>query len=190
MSIKLLGICWLFSMIIISPIRYYYTGAFDQGDDDDDSGDGNSDDGDGHNNGTDTTGGYFAIYKNKSRTDDPYAAYRTYLWVYVVFTYVFTIITKNCLMDQTKKVIRARQRILGFQNSITDRTIRLSGIPPELRTERALKETIESLGIGKIKKIVICKEWKKLDHLFKQRDKVLHKLESYWARMLSIPQLI
>ncbi|GMF06414.1 unnamed protein product [Ambrosiozyma monospora] len=87
-------------------------------------------------------------------------------------------------MDQTKKVIKARQRILGFQNSITDRTIRLSGIPPELRTERALKETIESLGIGKIKKIVICKEWKKLDHLFKQRDKVLHKLEIYWARYL------
>ncbi|GME77883.1 unnamed protein product [Ambrosiozyma monospora] len=93
MSIKLLGICWLFSMVIISPIRYYYTGAFDQGDDDDDrgDGDGNGDDGDGdgdgHNNGTDTIGGYFAIYKHKDRTDDPYAAYRTYLWVYVVFTY-------------------------------------------------------------------------------------------------------
>ncbi|KAG7884214.1 hypothetical protein KL938_002086 [Ogataea parapolymorpha] len=157
MSIKLLSVCWLFSVLIISPIRYYFTGDYDQGDGDDSS-----------------------DPKDPSDATD----YHTYLWLYVIFTYIFTFITEYFLMQQTRKVIQYRQNILGNQNSITDRTIRLSGIPPELRNERALRESIESLGIGKVAKIVICREWKKLDLLFKQRNRIIRKLEIYWARYI------
>ncbi|KAH3665896.1 hypothetical protein OGAPHI_004085 [Ogataea philodendri] len=157
MSIKLLSICWLFSSIIISPIRYYFTGDYDQGDGND-----------------------------KTASDSPSEAtdYYTYLWVYVIFTYIFTFVTKHFLMQQTRKVIECRQKVLGSQKSVTDRTIRLSGIPPELRNERALRDTIESLGIGKVSKIVICREWKKLDTLFHQRDRIIRSLEIYWAQYI------
>ncbi|KAK7683908.1 hypothetical protein QCA50_012879 [Cerrena zonata] len=46
-----------------------------------------------------------------------------------------------------------RQTYLGKQSSITDRTIKLLGIPPMLRNEEDLKRHINSLGIGEIPKI-------------------------------------
>lgn len=62
-----------------------------------------------------------------------------YLWMYVLFTYFFTMIAINMLMRQTKVVVNTRQNYLGKQNTVTDRTIRLSGIPIELRDVNALK---------------------------------------------------
>lgn len=159
MAINLLFVCWAFAVLIISPVRYYYTGSYDQGDDTGDTM--------GTNDGKDTN-----------------QWYHTYLLLYVIFTYLFTYIACHYLVKHAKTVIEKRQQILGKQNSITDRTIRVSGIPPELRTERKLKETIENLHIGTVKKIVICKEWKQLDLLFKTRSKVIHKLEFYWANYL------
>ncbi|KAG0678365.1 hypothetical protein C6P40_000564 [Pichia californica] len=161
MSIKILFVCWLFATFLISPIRYYFTGQYDQGD--------------GNNNNNNTT-----MNVNKStNTENPW--YHTYLLIYLIFTYLFTYVTCYFLINQAKNVINKRQEILGKQNSITDRTIRLSGIPPELRTERVLKETIENLHIGRVEKIVICKEWKKLDSLFERRSKIIQKLELFWS---------
>ncbi|ODV85211.1 hypothetical protein CANARDRAFT_28496 [[Candida] arabinofermentans NRRL YB-2248] len=178
MSIKLLSFCWLFSVAIISPIRYYYTGDYDQGDDPN-GGDNDDGDGDGNNdNGGDSN------LSSKSWDMGDATDFKAYLWLYVIFTYIFTFITTHFLMEQSRKVIKYRQKILGNQNSITDRTIRLSGIPPELRSERALKECIEKLGIGKIDKIVICREWKKLNKLFKYRENIVSKLELHWSNYI------
>lgn len=163
MSIRILFVCWLFASILISPIRYYFTGHYDQGD--------------GDNNGNNT-----GKSSESDPTSDPTKAwYDTYLLIYVIFTYLFTYVACHFLVQQAKTVINKRQEILGKQNSITDRTIRLSGIPPEWRTERVLKEIIENLHIGKVEKIVICKEWKKLDNLFNQRSKIVKKIEFYWS---------
>jgi hypothetical protein len=153
MSIKLLFVCWIFAVLIISPIRYRFTGNYDQ---------------DNNNN------------KNPINNNDSYW-FNTYLSIYVIFTYLFTYITCYFLIKQAKTIIKKRQEILGKQNSITDRTIRLSGIPPELRSEKILKELLENLNIGKVEKIVICKEWKKLDYLFNKREKIIKKLEFYWT---------
>lgn len=159
MSIKILSICWLFATLLISPIRFYFTGQYDQGDGD--------------------AGGPGSPAKDPDGTVESW--YRTYLLIYVVFTYLFTYVTCHYLVQHARTVIEKRQEILGKQNSITDRTIRLSGIPPEMRTERILKEVIENLHIGRVEKIVICKEWKKLDSLFDRRARVVKNLEFYWS---------
>lgn len=111
----------------------------------------------------------------------PQEDYQPYLWTYVFFTYVFTGIVSFFLMQYTQKVIRVRQRYLGAQNSITDRTIRLSGIPTELRDENRLTEHIEKLDIGDVRSITICREWGELDQLFVVRKEIIKKLEGAWC---------
>ena len=147
---------------IISPIRWYYTGRYDQGEEN------------------------YALgsISRLSATDDDDNDYQTYLWTYVVFTYVFTFLTAFVMMKQTIRVLQVRQQYLGQQNSITDRTIKLSGIPPELRTETALKDHIESLGIGSVRNLNLCRDWGTLDRMFDERKKLIRKLERAWAKYL------
>lgn len=167
MAIKLLSLCAFISIAIISPVRYHYTGRYDQGDGDNDG----NNDGDG-------------VEKKIGNEPDIPGGYKPYLWMYVGFTYVFTLLTFYMLIKQTKHVVQTRQQYLGNQNSITDRTIRLSGIPPELRDEESLKKHIEELNIGKVSSITICREWGQLNRLFKHRKQILLKLEDYWAEYL------
>ena len=107
-----------------------------------------------------------------------------YLWIYVVFVYLFSFALMYLVITETKKIIHVRQRYLGAQSSITDRTIRLSGIPPRLRSEEKIKETIENLGIGRVENVTICRNWKPLDDLMTQRMAVLRKLEEAWTAHL------
>ena len=104
-----------------------------------------------------------------------------YLWIYVVFVYVYSLVAIYLIVTETNRVIRVRQKYLGVQSSVTDRTIRLSGIPPELRDEKKIKETIENLEIGKVESVTLCKNWKKLDDLVDERALVLRRLEEAWT---------
>ncbi|KAL8735277.1 MAG: hypothetical protein Q9181_002869 [Wetmoreana brouardii] len=103
------------------------------------------------------------------------------LWMYVVFTYLFTSLAMYLLVTTTQKIIRIRQEYLGSQTTVTDRTIRLSGIPPELRDEEKIKETIENLEIGKVESVILCRNWKELDDMMTQRLVLLRKLEEAWT---------
>lgn len=104
-----------------------------------------------------------------------------YLWIYVIFGYLFSFALIYLVITETKRVIRVRQRYLGAQSSITDRTIRLSGIPLRLRSEEKIKQTIENLEIGKVERVTLCKDWKSLDDLMAERMAVLRKLEEAWT---------
>lgn len=174
MAIQLLSICTLCGLTIIGPIRLYYTGRYDQDQDD-----------------------YMIVLLSKSfslrKRDvgcggalDPSAPedYEGYLWIYVAFTYIFTGLTAYFMLRQTSKVVRTRQSYLGGQNSITDRTVRLAGIPHDLRTEEALKDHIDTLGIGVVRTISLCQDWDELDVLFEQRDELINKLERAWCEYL------
>ncbi|KAL8928178.1 MAG: hypothetical protein Q9208_001888 [Pyrenodesmia sp. 3 TL-2023] len=103
------------------------------------------------------------------------------LWMYVVFTYLFTSLAMYLLVTTTQKIIRIRQEYLGSQTTVTDRTIRLSGIPPELRDEEKIQDTIESLEIGKVESVLLCRNWKELDEMMAQRLVFLRKLEEAWT---------
>jgi hypothetical protein len=162
MCIKILTICVICAITIISPVRYMYTGKVDQDYPSDDEGDED-------------------LFRRLLSLSEPEESYRKFLWMYTLFSYVFTFITAYFLFKQTVKIIDMRHTYLGKQNSITDRTIKLSGIPAILRDEEDLKRHIEKLGIGEVDTIVIVKEWKSLNKLFKVRERILRKVEVYWV---------
>lgn len=108
----------------------------------------------------------------------------SYLWMYVVFAYFFTFVAIYLLMLETTNIIRIRQAYLGSQATITDRTLRLSGIPKEMRTEEEIKNFIEDLQIGKVDNVMLCRNWKELDELMSRRMTCLRKLEESWASYL------
>ena len=104
-----------------------------------------------------------------------------YLWMYLGFVYFFSGVAVYLIIKETQKIIRIRQDYLGSQSTITDRTIRLSGIPKQLRTEELVKETIENLDIGKVDSVTLCRDWGELDDLLNERMAVLRNLETAWT---------
>lgn len=155
-GIRYLSILFFFAVAVILPIHYSYTGRSGL-----DDGGNRTGDGDG-----------------KKRLDtDP-----TYLWTYVVFTYIFSGLAIYLLLQETNRIIRIRQKYLGSQTSTTDRTIRLSGIPPEMRSEDKLKAFLDGLQIGKVESVTLCRNWRELDELMDERLKILRKLEWAWTK--------
>ncbi|KAF2221569.1 hypothetical protein BDZ85DRAFT_265625 [Elsinoe ampelina] len=101
-----------------------------------------------------------------------------YLWMYLVFAYVFSILLMYMIVSNTRQVIEVRQEYLGSQTTITDRTIRLSGVPADLQSEDKIKEFMEELDIGKVESVTLCKDWSELDQSMRTRDYILRKLET------------
>jgi hypothetical protein len=112
-----------------------------------------------------------------------------YLWIYVIFVYLFSTVGIYLIISETKRIIFIRQKYLGTQSSVTDRTIRLSGIPAHLRSEEKIKEIIENLEIGKVDSVMLCKNWKELDDLMADRMRILRKLEEAWTVHLGYQRL-
>lgn len=110
------------------------------------------------------------------------------LWMYVIFVYFFSGLLFYLVVTETKKIIRIRQDYLGSQSTITDRTIRISGIPEALRSEDMIKEAIENLQIGKVDSVLLCRDWKELDELVAKRMDVLRKLEEAWTVHMGHPK--
>tara|TARA_R110002003_G_scaffold110_13_gene9342 strand:+ start:7821 stop:8642 length:822 start_codon:yes stop_codon:yes gene_type:complete len=107
--------------------------------------------------------------------------YTDYLWMYLVFVYLFTGLIMYLIVSETRRIIDIRQEYLGSQTTITDRTIRLSGIPLDLRSEDKIKDFIEDLEIGKVESVTLCRNWKELDSKFLERQTLLRKLEEAWT---------
>jgi calcium permeable stress-gated cation channel len=100
-----------------------------------------------------------------------------YLWMYLVFAYFFTGLVLYLVIAESKRIIQIRQDYLGSQSTITDRTIRLSGIPEELQEEGKIKDFIEELEIGKVDSVLLVRDWSSLDLVVDERDAALRKLE-------------
>ena len=108
-----------------------------------------------------------------------------YLWAHLIFVYLFSGLLFYFLYAYTLRIIRVRQDYLGHQCTITDRTIRLSAIPREMRSEQAIKSHVEGMGIGTVDSVTICRDWKIIDDLMEQRDTLVRKLEEAWTVYLS-----
>lgn len=171
MSIKFLGVAFILAAVVIAPINKHFVGLDLTG---------------GHRKDNETTAdalsshyvsqGFVYIYaagKGKHRVKEN----ESYLWAYLVFTYVFTGLAIYFLTAETRKIIKVRQDYLGSQSTITDKTIRISGIPEELRSEDKITEILEKLEIGKVESITLCRNWKFLDGLMEERAVTLRKLE-------------
>ncbi|GAB7337690.1 hypothetical protein MBLNU457_g2977t2 [Dothideomycetes sp. NU457] len=110
--------------------------------------------------------------------DTPMSEWETdYLWMYLVFVYFFSIFAMYIIVSNTRQVIEVRQEYLGTQTTVTDRTIRLSGIPKDLQSEDKIKQFMEGLNIGKVESVTLCRNWKELDKVVVERNVVLRKLE-------------
>lgn len=104
-----------------------------------------------------------------------------YLWMYLVFAYFFTFLVLYLITSESRRIIEIRQEYLGSKSTVTDRTIRLSGIPLELRSEEKIKEFVEELEIGKVESVLLCRNWSELDKLMVKRMTVLRRLEEAWT---------
>lgn len=170
-ALRFLLATFFFGVTIILPIHYKYTGNHGiPGWDEPDKGR----DGDGNE----------TFWRRTDSPSDEIDTKPGFLWLYVVFTYVFTGLAVYLLIQETNKIITTRQKYLGTQTSTTDRTIRLSGIPPELRSEEKIKDFIEGLQIGKVESVTLCHNWKKLDMLIDERFKMLRNLERAWINYI------
>ena len=161
-AIKYLSTTLFFSLVVILPINFKYTGdsIYPWG------------------AGGDSTNGTNNMFAEAEKKIKPPI---NYLWMYVAFAYFFTGVAVYLLIGETSKIIRVRQAFLGTQSTVTDRTIRLSGIPENIQSEEKITKFIEDLKIGKVDSVMLCKDWKKLDDLMAERMACLRRLEESWA---------
>lgn len=131
-------------------------------------------------------GGGFGAFKGGK--DDDQSRERPYMWAYVIFTYFFAALTLYSINWETFRIIHLRQKYLGSQSTVTDRTFRLTGVPIKHRSEERIKELIEKLEIGLVDSVTLCRDWKYLDELIKRRDLLLRKLEASWAKCLKMQE--
>ena len=181
MAIKFLAVTFFFSLVLVLPVHVHYTGDWGY-----DSGNGTDPDPDPNTFYSTTRTLPTTLLQDPlnvlERPNDSMELPPTnFLWMYVALVYLYTGLAMYLVISETKKIIRIRQNYLGTQSTVTDRTIRLSGIPPELRSEQKIKETVENLEIGKVESVMLCKDWKELDNLIAERMNVLRKLEEVWT---------
>ena len=159
MSILFLVASSLIGLIVVTPIQNHY---------DPDGGWGNFSD-------------FSTLILDTEKKDGNKETNQAYLWAYLVFTYVFTALLSYFLVKQSSIVSKRRQEYLGHQSSVADRTIRISGIPHELRTEQKLRDFIEKLRIGDVSAVSICCDWREIDQLTEQRNATLRMLEEAYV---------
>ncbi|WPH03763.1 DUF221-domain-containing protein [Acrodontium crateriforme] len=169
LAMKFLAITLFFSLIVIKPVH-----------------DANPDDAPEHNK---TSHGLrnqhtpIHLFATKNSSRNPWEDWvpqdfeRDYLWMYVVFAYLFSGIAIYLITTETRRIIEVRQEYLGSQTTVTDRTIRLSGIPVHLQDEEKIKEFIESLDIGRVESVTLCRHWKELDQAIIARMETIRRLE-------------
>ncbi|KAH3670945.1 hypothetical protein OGAPHI_000656 [Ogataea philodendri] len=150
-------------LLVLSPVRYFLTGTFDK-----------------ESNRMEM---FYKVMTGSIRTaakhDD--ADPTGYLIVCTIFTYVFTAIVYFFLFKETAHIIKTRQRCLGSQRSVTDRTISISQIPESLKSEDALKKHIQTLGVGNVEKVTLVHDHSKLKALFDRRKATVEKLEQLYS---------
>ncbi|KAK6202409.1 uncharacterized protein RJT21DRAFT_19461 [Scheffersomyces amazonensis] len=167
MGITIFSILSVLAIGILSPIRYYFTGNYDK---------------------DDISWILIRSLAHYTRFDDEPGVppdfsddFPQFMWVYPIFTYLFSFIIYYYLYNYTTKVLRVRQKYLASQNSITDRTIRLDGIPKKLLSADKLKQFVENLQIGKVSDIKLLYDWTPLEKLFERREKIISSLERYYS---------
>lgn len=177
MAMKFCFITLFFSLIVIKPVHDAY--------EDDDDLPGNDTDHNStkkHHNDMRRSVNLFDVHSHNYTVPGFPDDFETdYLWMYVAFAYLFTGIAVYMIFAYTRKIIEVRQDYLGSQTTVTDRTIRLSGIPAHLQEEEKIKEFIESLDIGKVDSVTICRDWKELDTAMTNRTNTMRRLEEAYA---------
>ncbi|KAF8838304.1 DUF221-domain-containing protein [Paxillus ammoniavirescens] len=114
----------------------------------------------------------------------------SYLTVHFLFTYLFTGLALRFLYKNYRRYIRSRQLFsLELVHSIPGRTVMTTSLPPHLRSERALAEYFENIGLS-VESVSVCREVGTLKVLLDQRTKALLKLEREWTKYVGNPSIV
>lgn len=114
------------------------------------------------------------------------------LIAYLVFAYVFTLVTFYFLNRTFNDYTYLRTKYLLKQSkSLTGRSIIVTNIPKHLRSDKALAEYYEKLGIGPVESCYVVRTVHRLNTMIKKRAEALIHLEDayadYWGNPCSIP---
>lgn len=114
----------------------------------------------------------------------------SYLTVHFLFTYLFTCLALRFLYKNYQRYIRSRQLFsLELVHSIPGRTVMITSLPLHFRSERALAEYFENIGLS-VESVSVCREVGTLQVLLDQRTKALLKLEREWTKYVGNPSVV
>lgn len=174
MAIKCLGVTLFFALVVLKPVHDAFP---------DDNNLGNHTRNDTSNLFTRVSSPLVTLNFDAARKRPSFADHIStdYLWMYLIFAWLFTGLAIYLLRRETERIIDIRQEYLGNQSTVTDRTIRLSGIPPYLQSEEKIQAFIEQLEIGKVDSVMLCRKWQELDDAMDRRMDLMRKLEEAWT---------
>ncbi|KAF8559485.1 DUF221-domain-containing protein [Imleria badia] len=176
MSFYLFSLCSLFAITVLMPINWTHNIGIGGGSDDDDS----------------DWPQFSSVDKNPADRDwlDLISDANSYLTVHFLFTYLFTGLALRFLYKNYQRYIRSRQLFsLELVHSIPGRTVMITSLPLHLRSERALAEYFENIGLS-VESVSVCREVGTLQVLLDQRTKALLKLEKEWTKYVGNPSVV
>ncbi|KAK4513964.1 transport between ER and Golgi ATPase protein [Mucor velutinosus] len=111
---------------------------------------------------------------------------------YLVFAYFFTFVTFFFLNRNYNDYIYLRAKYLLKQSkSMVSRSVIVTGIPERLRSDQALADYYENLGVGSVESCYVVRTVHRLNTMIKKRAQALIKLEEayakYWGNPCRIP---
>lgn len=180
-SVSLLFKMTLCYYFVIAPLRWWYSGQFDEPDN------------------KSVFGSRVATLVDSFTSKDIVRAvedvpsvpstpnlFGSYKWVYVAATYGFTAICVFTMIKYTRQVVDVRQAYLGLQDTITDRTMRISGIPHRLRSRNAIGRYLTILFGVEPKSITLCRGRSEVDVLYEKRTKIVKILEDLYSQYIGL----
>ncbi|KAF8128423.1 hypothetical protein EV363DRAFT_1221606 [Boletus edulis] len=176
MSFYLFSVCSLFAIAVLMPINWTHNIGIGGGSDDDDS---------------DWPQLSFADEIPADRDWlDLISDANSYLTVHFLFTYLFTALALRFLYKNYQRFIRSRQLFsLELVHSIPGRTVMITSLPLHLRSEPALAEYFENIGLS-VESVSVCREVGTLQVLLDERTKALLKLEKEWTKYVGNPSVV
>ncbi|KAJ7083663.1 hypothetical protein B0H15DRAFT_850317 [Mycena belliarum] len=114
----------------------------------------------------------------------------SFLSLYLVFTYLFTILALYFIYKNYRRFIRSRQLFsLELVHSIPARTVMVTNLPRSLQGERPLAEYFENMGLS-VESVTVCREVGSLKNLIDKRTTALLKLEAAWVDYVGNPSTV
>jgi hypothetical protein len=116
------------------------------------------------------------------------------LWAFVAVAYVFNFIIYGFLWYNYRAVHRLRRRYMesaDYQNSLHSRTLMLTDIPRNLRTDHGIVEITDTLKTTpEIPRAAIGRNVKGIPDLIEQHEEAVMKLETVLAKYLKHPDRV
>lgn len=107
---------------------------------------------------------------------------------YLIFAYVFTFVTFFFLNRNYNNYIYLRAKYLLKQSkSMVSRSVIVTGIPDHLRSDQALADYYENLGVGPVESCYVVRTIHRLNTMIKKRAQALINLEEAYAKYWGNP---